>query len=209
MPPKTYPALGPLAFIVIFFVACTGNSSAVDKNFSPATENAKQNTQISNEELNNGRLSIGFNYAEKKDPKALGIADSLIRLGKTNEIVATGFYLKGIYFTNVSNVDKAITYFDSAIVTNYTFTDPYIEKAILLYEWKKYDLAIDLLGKASQLDRYNPEIYYWIAKNYEAEKNHEEAFFYYEQTLVLDPKFNNAQESIDNLKSQSKRTDKK
>lgn len=209
MPLKTYPVLGPIAFIVIFIIACTGNNSAVDRNFSSVSKNAMQNTQISNEELSNDPLSIGFNYAEKKDLKAVGIADSLIRYGKTNTIVANGFYLKGIYFTNINSTVKAMAYFDSAILNNYTFTEPYIEKAILLHESKKYDLAIDLLSKASQLDRYNPEIYYWMAKNYEAEKNHEEAFFYYEQTLVLDPKFKNANEAIDNLKSHSTTTDKK
>lgn len=209
MPLKTYPALGLFAVIIIFIVACTGNNSAVDRDFFQATKNAKENMQNSNEELRNDPLSAGFIYAEKKDPKALGIADSLIQYGKTNAIVAEGFYLKGVYLTNVNLTDKAIACFDSAIFNNYTFTDPYIEKAILLHESKKYDLAIDLLSKASQLDRYNPEIYYWMAKNYEDENNHEEALFYYEQTLVLDPKFNNAKEAIDNLKRHSKTTDKK
>lgn len=209
MPLKTYTALGPVAFIVCFIVACTGNNSAENRKFFSATEDAKQKIQLSNEELSNDPISNGFIYAEKKDPKALGIADSLIHYGKTNAIVAKGFYLKGVYLTNINITDKAIACFDSAILNNYTFTEPYIEKAILLHESKKYDLAIDLLSKASQLDRYNPEIYYWMAKNYEAENNHEEAFFYYEQTLVLDPKFNNAKEAIDNLKSHSKTTDKK
>lgn len=209
MPLKTHTALGPFAFIVFFIVACTDNKKAVDGDLFHETQNTKHNTQLSNEELSNDPISNGFIYAEKKDPKALWIADSLIQYGKSNAIVSKGFYLKGVYLTNINITDKAIACFDSAILNNYTFTEPYIEKAILLHESKKYDLAIDLLSKASQLDRYNPEIYYWMAKNYEDENNHEEALFYYEQTLVLDPKFNNAKEAIDNLKSHSKTTDKK
>lgn len=208
MPLKTDLTLGLLSIATIFVIACKEKKSSTTSGVRIEESTVKEDIATIVNAPNNDAISTGFGYAEKNDPKALEIADSLIKFGKTNSIIANGFYMKGIYFTNLNNTDKALANFDSAIVTNYTYTDPYIEKAILLYERKKFDLALDLLNKASQLDRYNPEIYYWMAKLYESKKNHEEALFYYEQTIVLDPGYENARKAIDQLKRNTKTTDK-
>lgn len=209
MPLKIYLPLGLLSIAATFTIACTNNRSADETVTSLEESKATRDILKKRGETIDDAIATGFKYAEKNDPKALLVADSLITLGKTNVDIANGFYLKGIYFANINNTDKAIACFDSSILNNYTFTEPYIEKAILRYESKKFDLAIDLLSKASQLDRYNPEIYYWMAKNYESQKNQEEALFYYEQTLVLDPNFNDAKDAIEHLKTNPKTTDKK
>ncbi len=205
---KTDLTLGLFSFIAIHILACTNKKSEGDI-ITPIEENtSKRIKQYNMGGQGNDPVSLGFKYAESNDRRALDIADSLILYGETNVAICDGFYLKGIYYANLNNPDKAISYFDSAILTNYTFTEPYIEKAILLHEEKKFDLALDLLTKASELDRYNPEIYYWMAKNHEAKKDHEEALFYYEQTLVLDPNFTNVKKAIDNIKNNLKTTDK-
>lgn len=207
MPLRIYLSLGLLIVTGICLSGCSNERSA---NTSITTQGESRNadTPFASQQPDKDVIAKGFVYAQKNDPKALKIADSLIHFGGKNDIIARGFYLKGIYFTNLNITEKAIACFDSAIINNYTFTEPYIEKGILLYELKKYDLAIDLLNKASQLDRYNPELYYWLAKNYDAKKNHEEALFYYEQTIILDPKFNGVKEAIEQINQNPKTTHK-
>ena len=200
----------PLGLFICAALSMTGckDNLSIDKE---TMSNEDQNILVKNskDQMVSDPMIRGFEYAKNNDPRALQMADSLIRHGVTEAVVSKGYYLKGVYFTNTNKIDNALSQFDSSILSNFTFTDPYIEKGILLYEMKKFELAVETLGKAAELDRYNPEIYFWMAKNYESQKNYNEAKFYYEQTILLDQQFFQAKEGLERISINLKKTDKK
>ena len=148
-------------------------------------------------------FEIGFEYASKNDKKAIEIANTLINAkGDNNDrIVSQGHYLKGIYYMNVSQPELAMNEFDSSIIASYTFVDAYIEKAILLFDKKQYDASLKTLTKAAAIDRYQADIYFWMAKNHERLGHKEDAIYYYEQTTELAPDYKEAKEELSKLKS--------
>lgn len=207
MPPNTLFFLGILSSIAISITACE-NRDSTNGNSSDLITSDTSLSRL-NQEMVLDPIEVGFRYAAEADSSALEIADSLIEYGENEAIIAQGHYLKGIYYTNTSATSKALTQFDSTIITNFTFTDAYIEKAILLYDKKKFDLALNTLKKAAELNRYNAEIYFWMAKNYEAKKNKSEAIFYYEQSLLLDKTYEPARHALDKIKKSINTTGKK
>jgi|688.fasta_scaffold159332_3 tetratricopeptide (TPR) repeat protein len=187
------------------FVCLASSMSGCENSTSTNTHSASEqaaDTSLSNTnpEISENPIEKAFIYARNADARALELADSLIQFGKTEDIIGQGHYLKGIYYTNTNESNKALLQFDSTIITNFTFTDAYLEKAILLYDKKKFDLALDLLKKAAELNRYDADIYFWMAKNYESLQNEEEAFFYYQQTLLLDKNYGAAKDALDGFK---------
>ena len=198
MPHNILIFLGLFTCLTISMSSC--ENSTTPNMHSTALKVADSSLPNTYSEINENPIEKAFLYARDANPKALELADSLIQFGKTEEIIAQGHYLKGIYFTNTNEASKALVQFDSTIITNFTFTDAYLEKSILLYDKKKFDLALDLLKKAAELNRYDAEIYFWMAKNYESLHNEEEAFFYYQQTLLLDKTNGAAKEALNRLK---------
>jgi tetratricopeptide (TPR) repeat protein len=140
-------------------------------------------------------------FAVRGDLMALPIADRLIKTAKDNIHIARAQYLKGIFYSNVGFDDRALAAFDSSIISNFTFIDAYIEKSVILFEQKRYKEAIALLNKASELDKFNAEIYFLLAKNHDANANKKEAIFFYEQTLVLDTSYPTAKKALNRLKN--------
>jgi tetratricopeptide (TPR) repeat protein len=94
--------------------------------------------------------------------------------------------------------------FSTAIEEDYRFTDAYIEKAILLYDQKKFDASYALLEKATIIDKYIPTLYFWMAKNKQELGKDEDAIYYYQQTLELKPSNNEALESEEMIKKLKK-----
>jgi len=77
-----------------------------------------------------GWLEMAWLLAERKDRGALIITDSL-SLVKDETIRTRAQYIRGLYYSNMGQDDKAIIEFDSTIVYNYTFINAYIEKGII------------------------------------------------------------------------------
>ncbi len=198
MPHTFFIFLGLITCLTISMSSCE-NSTSPNKH-SATIEASDTSLSNNNTEIRQNPIEKAFMYARDADPRALELADSLIQFGKNEDIIGQGHYLKGIYYTNKNEANSALVQFDSAIITNFTFTDAYLEKAILLYDKKKFDLALDILKKATELNRYDAEIYFWMAKNYESIHNEEEAFFYYQQTLLLDKNYGAAKEALNRIK---------
>ena len=145
-------------------------------------------------------LELGFIYASKKDIKALSIAKKFIKQKGQEQQIAQGFYLEGIYYVNSNKPDLALHSFTQSILNDYTKTDAYIEKAILLYDGKKFKESLDVLDKSILIDKFQADAYYWMAKNHESLGNITDAKFYYEQTIMLAPDYENAKQSLQKLK---------
>lgn len=142
---------------------------------------------------------LGFLLAAIKSDQALLIATRMTRSEKALD-AAKGHYIKGLYHANTGNDQEAIKSFDSSIISNFTFTDAYIEKAISLYHSGEINKAIDALSKAMDLDSKNPDVYYWLGLCLEEKKDTEKAIAFYQETLRLAPDHEGAITSLNKLK---------
>ena len=142
---------------------------------------------------------LGFLLVAIKSEQALLIATRMTHSEKALD-AAKGHYIKGLFYANTGNDIEAIKSFDSSIISNFTFTDAYIEKAISLYHSREINKAIDALSKAMDLDSKNPDVYYWLGLCLEEKKENEKAAAYFEETLRLAPDHEGAISSLNNLK---------
>lgn len=142
---------------------------------------------------------LGFLLAAIKSEQSLLIGTRMAHSEKALD-AARGHYIKGLFYANTGNDNEAIRSFDSSIISNFTFTDAYIEKAISLYHTGEINKAIDALSKAMDLDSKNPDVYYWMGLCLEQKKETEKALAYYQETLRLAPDHEGATTSLNNLK---------
>jgi tetratricopeptide (TPR) repeat protein len=127
------------------------------------------------------------------------IADHLIQSDDPTAS-SRGYFLIGVYWANKDKVKDAVGAFDQAISLNYSFTDPYIEKAIILLEKNEIEAASEVLYTALDLDRKSPDIHFLIGECWLKKKKPEKALPFYEETLKLEPEFVSAQKRIDEIK---------
>ena len=142
---------------------------------------------------------LGFLLAAIKSEQSLLIATRMTHSEKALD-AAKGHYIKGLFYANTGNDKEAIRSFDSSIITNFTFTDAYIEKAISLYHTGEINKAIEALSKAMDLDSKNPDVYYWLGLCLEEKKETEKAIAFYQETLRIAPDHEGAITSLNNLK---------
>ena len=139
--------------------------------------------------------TLAFTYAEQKDPRALKISDSLISVDVEHRH-AEPYYFKGVYYSNTGNPAEAIRQFDEAIRHDINFLDAYVNKAIVYYDQKKYQQALNTLNLAIKVDPTYAESFYWIGKTYEAMGNKEDAKLNYERAYGLDKTMDKAKEKL-------------
>lgn len=136
----------------------------------------------------------------KRDTLWEKITKNLIERENDPIAISRGYYLMGVHLANENKTKEAIEAFGNSIALNYTFTDAYIEKAILLLEKNQTDEASALLYKALELDRKSADIHFLIGECWMKRKNSEKALAFYEETLRLDPDYESAQTRIDKIK---------
>lgn len=140
--------------------------------------------------------ALAFDLAENKNPKALKIADSLIRID-VEKNHAEPYYFKGVYYANSGNSMEAIRQFDEAIRRNYNFIQAYINKGIVYYDMKKYEEAMKVFRLATTVSPTEPGPYYWLGKAEDASGKKEEARLDYQRAYQLDKTFTEAKEAAD------------
>ncbi|MEO6188582.1 MAG: tetratricopeptide repeat protein [Ginsengibacter sp.] len=145
--------------------------------------------------------ALGTVYAEVKDPKALIIANELL---KTNMMKygKDAFFIKGLYFNFSGNRAKAINFFDSTLQMDFTYMFAYREKAIALYELGKYEAALITLNRAVTIQNNFDEGYYWMGKCYEKMNMKDEAIQSYQNALLYDKNFFEARTAWERLTNQ-------
>lgn len=148
--------------------------------------------------LQNG-LALANLYAETKDERVIALCDALQQRDTARDFVDPVF-LKGMYYSNIKDYPKALALFDEAMVRDWRFIEPYIEKGIILFEQKNYDEALKTFQFATNISYTNADNYYWIGRCYEAIGKNEEAVDYYYKALVFDRDFKEAKEAIRRLK---------
>jgi len=150
-------------------------------------------------ELTEAGLQLANLYAETKNPGTLAICDAMNK----NDSAGTNpnpDYLKGVYYYNLSDYDKAIEQFNSCIRKDYTFLDAYMEKGRIFFKQKKYTEAINIYNIAINVSSTFADAYYWKGKCEEALGQKEEAKLNYQRALGLDKTLTEAKEAADKLK---------
>lgn len=142
--------------------------------------------------------NLAFEYAQNKNPKALFLADSLIREVEAGKH-AEPYYIKGVYYANVGNNQQALNFFDQAISHDYNFLDAYMEKGVLLYEQKKFQQALETFQLAITISPSFADAYLWLAKTQQAMGNKQEAKLNYQRAYGLDKTLTDAKEAAEKL----------
>ena len=143
-------------------------------------------------------ISLGALYAQTKNANALQMADALL-IGNKAHAEKEAYFIKGLYYTYANNKEKAITFFDKCISLNYTYMDAYLEKALALYELKKYTEALAVLDKALTLQNSFDEGYYYRGRCLEKLNRPQEAADAYKSALMYDPEYSDAKKALANL----------
>ncbi len=143
-------------------------------------------------------ISLGTLYAQTKNTLALEMADALLISSKA-KADKEAFFIKGLYYSYSNDKTKAISFFDKCLSLNYTFMDAYREKAIALYDLKKYEEALAVLDKAITLQNSFDEGYYYSGQCLEKLNRKEEAIQAYQNALILDPEYIEAKDALAKL----------
>ncbi|MER3497745.1 MAG: hypothetical protein C4308_03445 [Chitinophagaceae bacterium] len=143
--------------------------------------------------------NLAFKYAEQKNEKVLALCDSLQkadRLGKKGE----PYYFKGLYFSNIGDGVKAISFFNHAILHDYYYLNAYIEKGKVYFNQNKYPEALKVFTLVSTISPDFPDAYFWMGKCQEALGKKNEARLNYQRAYGLDKTFAEAKEAAERLK---------
>jgi tetratricopeptide (TPR) repeat protein len=146
----------------------------LDKGDTQDALTSLRNYTLLSPEDGNGWLELAWLLADTKDARALTVTDSL-QLVPDQAITTRAAYIKGVYFSNIGQDDRAVAVFDSIINTNYTYLDAYIEKGIIQHDRKQYADALKTFQQAMKVSSSTPEVYFWISRCYEGLNNLAEA----------------------------------
>ncbi len=140
-------------------------------------------------------ISLGTLYAQTKNELALEMADALLQAPKANAALQA-FFIKGLYYNYTGDKATAISFFDKCLSIDYTFMDAYREKAMALYEMAKYEEALQLLVKATTVQRTFDEAWYWMGRCYQKLNKNKEAIESYRLALQIDPEYVEAKDAL-------------
>lgn len=145
------------------------------------------------------RLLLASVYAAQSNVESIHIADQVIAVSQDIRTSSQARFIKGLYYSNVNETDKALTQFDECLQSDYTFLDAYIEKGLLLYDSKKYTEALIVFERAIQVSNTFAEGYYNAGRCEEALGNTDEAKLYYSKALALDKTMKAASQALERL----------
>ena len=143
-------------------------------------------------------VALGSIFATTQNPDALLIANELLEFNRAKS-GDDAYFIKGLYYNYNNEHEKAITYLDSCLSLDFTYTFAYREKAIALYELKRYEEAIVVLERAIILQNNYDEGYYWLGKCYEQLGKPEDAIQSYQNALLYDKNYVEAREALERL----------
>ena len=149
-------------------------------------------------ELTEAGLRLVDLYAETKNPKAISICD-VMNKNDTGGHDPNPDYLKGVYYYNINELDKALVQFNSCIRKDYTFMDAYMEKGRILYKQKKYRDAIAVYDLVLTVSNSFADAFFWKAKCQEALGQKQEAKLNYQRAYGLDKTLTEAKDAANRI----------
>lgn len=145
-------------------------------------------------------ISLGTLYAQTKNERSLKIADIILQNFPQSQKEA--YFIKGFYYNFTGNKTEAIKYFDKCLEISFTFMQAYREKAICLYDLKKYEQALQTINKALTIQNNYDEGYYYKGLILEKLNRKNEAAEAYEFALMYDPDYTEARNALSKLNNQ-------
>jgi len=94
------------------------------------------------------------------------------------------------------DLDKAISYYQQAIMAKSDYDLAYFYMGKLYAEKKEYPKAINAYEKAAQINGKEPSYHNHIGWTYELQKNYVMAEKYYRKTIEVDPNYSTAWENL-------------
>lgn len=148
--------------------------------------------------INYSGMALANVYVAQKNPRAVEICNTILARDSGNTQTEPVF-MKGVYYADVKQYDKAIREFDECIKRDWKMTDAYIEKGIILYERKQYDEALKLFNLTTTVSNTDADAYYWLGRCFEATGKIEDAITNYNRALSLDNTFTEARSALKRL----------
>lgn len=150
-------------------------------------------------EMTEAGLQLTDLYAESGNPKTILYADQMNKNDATKKDPNPD-YLKGVYYYNINDYDKAIEQFNSCIRKDYTFLDAYMEKGRILYKQSKYKDAMDVYDIAISVSNKFADAHFWKGKCQEALGQKADAKISYQRAYAFDKTLTEAKEAADRIK---------
>ena len=145
--------------------------------------------------------ALGSIYAKIKSRNALIIADELLLLNKS-KYSKNAFFIKGMYYNFSNKPDSALLFLDKSLELDFSYMYVYREKAIALYQLKRYQEALAVLERAVTIQNNFDEGYFWMGKVYEKLNQREDALQSYKNALLYDKDFVEARQALEKLQRQ-------
>ena len=143
-------------------------------------------------------ISLATLYAQTKNAKALSLADTLLIKFKPDAI-KQALFIKGLYYSFAEEKLKAISFFDQCLALDFHNMDAYREKAIALYDLKKYEDALKVLDRAITLENNFDEGYYYKGRCLEKLNRTDEAIEAYQSALMYTSDYIEAKDALARL----------
>lgn len=152
---------------------------------------------------NSGAKYIGANlaflFAETKNSKVLKLTDEMIKADTTQEH-GEPYYFKGVYYYNMGDKNKALEFFNKAIINDKYLADAWIEKGKTQFELNQTTVSRTTFLKLIEISPDNADAYFWLGKCEEAGGNKMEAKINYQKAFALDKTMTEAKEAFNKLK---------
>jgi len=117
--------------------------------------------------------------------KSLKVLDSLSQIESSNSEV---FFLKGVVYSSLGELNRALAEFDRAVYLSYEDKDELLVNiASTLQQIGQYDFSINYYRQAYDIDRENSTVVFELAYCHEKLNNDEESIHFYKRYLSLDP----------------------
>lgn len=156
-------------------------------------------------------LRLSIIYAEKAQSRCLTLSQRVINQANDRQNKAQAWFIRGIYYKEQArlnpksnNLQLALNSWDSTIVSDWTFIDAYLEKAVLYFNIHNFRQAKKTLQLAYRINHHNPEIYYWLGRMAEQENNINKALEHYQNSLILDKNFQASRIRFDSIQKNYK-----
>ncbi|MDI9357964.1 MAG: hypothetical protein QM528_03335 [Phycisphaerales bacterium] len=150
-------------------------------------------------------LYLATLYAEKGNPRSLGLTNEVNDLDGDYITAANCDYIRAIFFERTHRTKQAIYLLDKAIGQNFKMIPAYIEKGIILENEGQFVKALMIFQSAQKIDSKNPDIYYYLGTCLEKMDNLVAATTQYQNALTMDSGMQMAKDALARIKKNTQK----
>lgn len=144
-----------------------------------------------NDEIAHLKIANIFLYS-KEYPKAFAQINTVLQQNVYN---AEAYFLKGMCYKDMGDLDKALSSFQTAVQTEPKYYDGFMQLG-LLYTKKNDPLALQYFENAIRVDSLNTEAHYAKAMYYQTQRKYKEAKEVFKRALRINMDYTEAHYNI-------------